>query len=116
LFAAQQACQLHSFAFTLHDRNGMIALHLNSEFFGAKQFEPVLGETWQASFRFDVPMLADGDYSISFGCSEGDEGVLMEKYDYDSAVTISREKSDVTDRQGGYVLVPAGAFEYRRHV
>lgn len=115
LFLALQPSQIHSFAFTLHDRNGMIALHLNSEFFGGVQFEPVVGETWQASFRFDVPMLANGDYSISFGCSEGNEGVLMEKYDYDSAVTISREKSNLTDRQGGYVLVPACAFEYRRH-
>lgn len=116
LFSARQPCSLHSFAFTLHDRNGMIAVHLNSEFFKGERIETEVGTPWLASFRFDVPMLADGDYSISFGCSEGAEGTLSEKYDYDSAVTIARDKSETTDRQGGYVIVPAGSFEYRRHV
>lgn len=115
LFRAMQPCQLHSFAFTLHDRSGMIALHLNSEFFGAGRFTPEPFTTYLADFRFDAPALAEGEYSISLGCSEGEEGVLMEKYDYDSAVCVSWEKSDVTDRQGGYVLVPAGAFEYKKH-
>ena len=32
MFRATEALQLHSFAFTLHDRNGLVA-HLNSEFF-----------------------------------------------------------------------------------
>lgn len=114
-FVARKPCELHSFAFTLHDRQGTIALHLNSEFFLASPFEPPIGEPWLASFRFDVPMLADGDYSISFGCSEGADGVLIEKYDYDSTVSITHDRADVTDRQGGYIIVPAGAFEYRRH-
>jgi ABC-type polysaccharide/polyol phosphate transport system ATPase subunit len=112
LFEARQACALHSFAFTLHDKNGMIALHLNSEFFGGRLREVASGERLCASFRFDIPMLADGEYAISLGCSEGEQGVLMEKYDYDSAVVIDRERSDVTSRQGGYVVVPVGSFEY----
>lgn len=115
-FVVCQPCQLHSFGFTLHDRNGMIAVHLNSIFFGTQAFEPPVGQTWQASFRFDVPMLADGDYSISFGCSEGIDDEMTEKYDYDSIITIAHDKSEVIDRQGGYVIVPAGTFEYRLHV
>ncbi|MEA3393335.1 MAG: ABC transporter ATP-binding protein [Pseudomonadota bacterium] len=115
VFRAAMPCVLHSFAFTLHDRNGMIALHLNSEFLGVGAFEPGPGTAYQAAFRFDAPNLAAGEYSISFGCSEGQEGVLMEKYDYDSAVQVSWEESVVTDRQGGYVIVPAGAFNYMKH-
>lgn len=115
LFRAQQPCELHSFAFTLHDRNGTIALHLNSEFFGATLFAPKVGTTYMATFRFDVPTLASAEYSVSYGCSEGVEGVLMEKYDYDTTVQVGWDKSDVTDRQGGYVIVPAGAFEYGKY-
>ncbi|WP_160326691.1 ABC transporter ATP-binding protein [Burkholderia sp. lig30] len=115
VFRALEPCVLHSFAFTLHDRNGMIALHLNSEFFGVGAFEPEPSGAYEAAFRFDAPQLAGGEYSISFGCSEGREGVLMEKYDYDSAVQVNWEKSDATDRQGGYVIVPAGSFNYKKH-
>lgn len=115
-FIARQFCDLHSFAFTLHDRHGMISVHLNSEFFGASRFEPSMDEPWLACFRFDVPMLANGDYSISFGCSEGRAGMLVEKYDHDSVITIGHVKSPVTDRQGGYVVVSSGFFEYRRCV
>lgn len=111
-FVAHAACTIHSFAFTLHDRNGMIAVHLNSEFFGTGPFAAEPGRVARASFRFDAPMLANGDYSISFGCSEGDDGVLMEKYDYDTTVTVTHDRSDVTERQGGYVIVPQGTFEY----
>jgi ABC-type polysaccharide/polyol phosphate transport system ATPase subunit len=116
LFRAQQPCELHSFAFTLHNRDGLIVLHLNSEFFGTRIFVPALDTVYSATFRFDAPMLSGGEYSISFGCSEGEAGVLMEKYDYDSAVQVNWEKSEVTDRQGGYVIVPVGVFEYSKHV
>lgn len=115
-FIGQQFCELHSFAFTLHDRQGMISVHLNSEFFGGGRLQLHHGESWLACFCFDVPMLADGDYSLSFGCSEGGEGVLIEKYDHDSVITIAHDKSPVTDRQGGYVIVGSGTFEYRRSV
>lgn len=113
LFRAARQCLLHSFAFTLHDRNGLIALHLNSEFFGTNLFEPNVGTLYQASFRFDVPLLQAGDYSISFGCSEGQEGVITEKYDYDSTVTIQWEQSPLIAHQSGYVIVPAGSFQYQ---
>jgi ABC-type polysaccharide/polyol phosphate transport system ATPase subunit len=116
LFRAQLPCQLHSFAFTLHNASGLIALHLNSVFFGAGMFQPTVDTLYSATFRFDTPMLAAGEYSISIGCSEGEAGVLMEKYDYDSAVRVNLEKSEVTDRQGGYVIVPVGVFEYGEHV
>lgn len=114
-FRPVTACIIHSFAFTLHDRNGMIALHLNSEFFGATTLDASDDETQVATFRFDVPPLGAGDYSISYGCSEGEEGTLMEKYDYDSAISIEWEKSEVTSRQGGYVLVPTGNFFYQKN-
>lgn len=113
-FATLQPCELHSFGFTLHDRHGMISVHLNSDFFGGSRFQPPVGEPWLACFRFDAPMLASGDYSISFGCSEGGTGVLIEKYDHDSVVTIEHARSPVTDRQGGYVVVGSGCFEYCR--
>lgn len=115
LFQALQPCQLHSFGFLLNDRNGMIAVHLNSEFFGARMFSPEPKTTYTATFRFDVPPLADGDYSITFGCSEGTEGVMMEKYDYDTVIQVSWAKSEATERQGGYVIVPDGAFEYLKN-
>ena len=112
-FCVKQTCELHSFGFTLHDRNGMIALHLNSEFFGGLIFEPVIEQTHLATFEFDAPMLADGEYSISLGCSEGCDGVMIEKYDYDSTIEIRNKESLITDRQGGYVVVPAGSFGYQ---
>lgn len=114
-FCVSESLQLHSFAFTLHDRNGLIAVHLNSEFFDVQLHAVEPGKRYEARFCFDVPMLAGGDYSISFGCSLGSEGVLIEKFDHDSVVQIDWEKSNVTDRQGGYVLVPAGSFTYHRH-
>ena len=91
----------------------MIALHLNSEFFGGLIFEPVIEQTYLAIFEFDAPMLADGEYSISLGCSEGSDGVLIEKYDYDSAIEIKNKESLITHRQGGYVVVPEGSFGYK---
>ena len=114
-FLALESVLLHSFAFTLHDRNGMIAVHLNSSFFSPQALDAISGKRYCARFRFDAPMLADGDYSISLGCSEGDDGVLTEKYDYDSPITVTNEKTLVTERQGGYVIVPTGFFEYEEH-
>lgn len=114
-FCASEVLQMHSFGFTLHDRNGLIAVHLNSEFFDVQLHAIEPGKHYEARFCFDVPMLTGGDYSISFGCSSGSEGVLIEKFDYDSVVQIDWEKSNLTDRQGGYVLVPAGSFTYHCH-
>ena len=115
-FRALRHTQLHSFGFTLHDCRGLIALHLNSEFFGMGSFESSPGVVYLACFRFDVPTLVGGDYSISFSCAEGERGEIIEKYDYDSAVKVAWPRSNVTDRQGGYVVVPVGAFEYKPHV
>jgi len=63
-----------------------------------------------ARFLFDVPPLADGEYSISLGCSD-QSGELIEKYDYDSTIQIAHPKSSATDRQGGYVVVSSAKFE-----
>jgi ABC-type polysaccharide/polyol phosphate transport system ATPase subunit len=105
-----QELNIHSFGFTLHDRNGMIALHLNSEFFGVTLFSAEAGRVLTTRFAFDAPTLADGEYSVSLACSEGSDGVVIEKYDYDSIVSISWPRSPTTDRQGGYVIVPSGSF------
>jgi ABC-type Na+ transport system ATPase subunit NatA len=113
VFKPRHACQLHSFGFTLHDRNGTIALHLNSEFFNTEQFDTAADVSYLASFRFDVPLLANGEYSISYGCSEGKDNVMIEKYDYDTSIQIAWEHTKVTERQGGYVIAPAGSFEYK---
>ena len=112
-FQALEQCLLHSFGFTLHHQNGLIALHLNSEFFGGKPFETKEGLSYEAIFSFDAPHLASGDYSISYGCSEGQKGILVEKYDYDSSVRIEWDKSEIVDSQGGYVIVPIGSFRYQ---
>jgi ABC-type polysaccharide/polyol phosphate transport system ATPase subunit len=111
-FLADTAIQ--SFGFTLHDRNGLIAVHLNSEFFGGSAIAGRVGQTITARFLFDVPPLADGDYSISLGCSEA-SGDLIEKYDYDSVVQIYNPRSPITDRQGGYSIVSDGKFELDRN-
>lgn len=102
--------EIHSFGVTLHDRNGLIALHLNSEFFGGEPVSGSAGQTMTAQFLFDVPPLANGDYSVSLGCSDR-SGKLMEKYDYDSAIEVCHFKSAATDRQGGYVVIPSARFE-----
>ena len=102
--------EIYSFGVTLHDRNGLIALHLNSEFFGGKPVSGSAGQTMTAQFLFDVPSLANGDYSVSLGCSDR-SGKLIEKYDYDSAVEVCHFKSAATDRQGGYVVIPSARFE-----
>lgn len=116
VFHVKRPIDIHSHAFTIHDRNGMIALHLNSEFFGESPFAAEPNVSYTATFRFDVPMLAAGDYSISLGCSEGQEGVLVEKYDYDSTLTIASRQTYTTDRQGGYVIVPEGDFGCKENV
>ncbi|WP_283809967.1 ABC transporter ATP-binding protein [Bradyrhizobium vignae] len=107
--------EIGSFAFTLHDRSGNIAVHLNSEFFDGKPVAGSGGQTMTARFVFDVPPLADGDYSISFGCSDR-SGSLVEKYDYDSTIEIHHPKSPATDRQGGYVVIPCAKFEVDNNV
>ena len=114
-FHVERAIDIHSFGFTIHDKHGMIAMHLNSEFFGQGEYRAEPGVSYVATFRFDVPMLAAGDYSISLGCSEGVDGVLIEKYDYDSIVTVAPRKSEITDRQGGYVIIPSGDFGFESH-
>ena len=116
LFRACRAMLLHSFAFVLHDRRGMVALHLNSEFFGMGTYEVGAGEVQLARFQFRVPPLAAGPYSVSLGCSEGEEGRLVEKYDYDCSITVSygRDALPVTARQGGYCIVREGCFRYER--
>lgn len=112
VFRVERPIDLHSFAFTIHDRHGMIALHLNSSFFGQGMFSAIPGIEYKCAFKFDAPMLASGDYSISLGCSEGVDGTLVEKYDYDTTVTIAPLGSEITERQGGYVIIPSGDFRY----
>jgi len=115
-FRTAEPIALHSFGFTLHDRHGMIAVHLNSGFFGQTATDAPAGREGVARFQFDVPMLASGDYSISFGCSVGnEEGELVEKYDHDSIFTIAVPADPITESQGGYIVVPAGTFEYADH-
>ena len=111
-FHVERPIDLHSFAFTIHDRHGMIAVHLNSEFFGQGTYPATPGVEYKCAFKFDVPMLASGDYSISLGCSEGIDGTLVEKYDYDTTVTIVPPRSEITERQGGYVIIPSGDFGF----
>jgi ABC-type polysaccharide/polyol phosphate transport system ATPase subunit len=107
--------EIYSFGVTLHDRNGMIAVHLNSEFFGGEPMVGSVGEEITARFLFAVPSLANGDYSISLGCSDR-AGRLMEKFDHDSTVQICQVKSPVTDRQGGYAVISSAKFSLERHV
>ena len=68
-----EALQLHSFAFTLHDRNGLVAVR-NSEFFDVQMLSIDPSKRYEARFCFEVPMLAGGEYSFSLGCSSGDDG------------------------------------------
>ncbi|WGD55356.1 ABC transporter ATP-binding protein [Bradyrhizobium sp. CB1650] len=109
-FSFLDATEIASFGVTLHDRSGNIAVHLNSEFFGGHSIAGAAGRAMRAKFLFDVPPLANGDYSISLGCSDI-SGNLLEKYDYDSTIGIYHQKSPATDRQGGYVIIPDARFE-----
>jgi len=109
-FCFLEGAEIGSFGFTWHDRSGNIAVHLNSEFFGGEAVCGTAGQVMTARFLFDVPPLADGDYSISFGCSTR-SGELIEKYDYDSTIQILHPRSPATDRQGGYVIISGAKFE-----
>jgi len=109
-FAFVEPAEIGSFGVTLHDRSGNIAVHLNSDFFGGQAIEGLPGQVMTVRFLFEVPPLANGDYSISLGCSDL-SGAVIEKYDYDSTTGISHPKSPVTDRQGGYVVVSDAKFE-----
>jgi hypothetical protein len=107
---------MHSFGVTIHNRQGMIAVHINSEFFNMKKYKFEPQSLNIAKFRFEIPFLASDDYSITLGCSEGNDGSLLEKYDYDSTIYINHKKSRITENQGGYVLIPHGDFEYVKNV
>ncbi len=109
-FCFLEGAEIGSFGFTWHDRSGNIAVHLNSEFVGGEAVCGTAGQVMTARFLFDVPPLADGDYSISFGCSTR-SGELIEKYDYDSTIQILHPRSPATDRQGGYVIISGAKFE-----
>jgi len=116
VFHVSNPIEIHSHGFTIHDQLGRIAVHLNSEFFGQSLNTGTPGRSYKATFKFDVPMLKAADYSISFGCLVEKEGRLVEKYDYDSVLTIKNIESESTDRQGGYVIVPLGEFEQGENV
>jgi len=115
VFEIIESTSIHSFGFTLNDRHGMIAVHLNSEFGPAGLFSGTKGQIMTARFRFDVPMLARGDYTVSIGCAEGDEGVMAEKYDFDTTIEINHSENPQIDHQGGYVIIPTFTFEYSHH-
>jgi ABC-type polysaccharide/polyol phosphate transport system ATPase subunit len=114
-FCFAEAAEVQSFGFTIHDKNGLIALHLNSGFFRSQVMDGCAGQVMTARFLFDVPPLADGEYSISIGCWEP-SGEIIEKYDYDSTIQFSHPKSSVTDRQAGYVVVSEAKFELDKDV
>src|ERR1700730_18578115 len=109
-FSFVESAEICSFGVTLHDRSGNIAVHLNSEFFGGKAIAGLAGQAMTVRFLFDVPPLANGDYSISLGCSNL-SGKVIEKYDYDSTIGIYHPSSPATDQQGGYVVVTGAKFE-----
>lgn len=116
VFKVKELLEIHSFGLTIHNRHGMIAIHINSEFFD-QEVEKFKAETLNiAKFKFEIPYMAADDYSITLGCSEGSDGNLLEKYDYDSTIYISHKKSLVTNNQGGYILIPQGDFEYIKNV
>jgi ABC-type polysaccharide/polyol phosphate transport system ATPase subunit len=114
-FRFREATEIKAFGLTIHDRNGLIALHLNSGFFGGGPVDGIAGQVMNARFLFDVPPLANGDYSFSFSCSDS-QGKFIEKYDYDSVIQISHPASSATDRQGGYVIISDAKFELDRDV
>ena len=108
-FSFVEACEISSFGFTWNDRNGMIAVHLNSNFFGGEAFAGSVGDKMTARMTFDVPFLASGDYSLSMGLSDH-SGELIEKYDFDSIMEITHPPTQATEKQGGYVIIPEGKF------
>jgi len=111
LLAVKEDFVFHSIGFTLHDEMGVIALHLNSNFFEGESFLAKKSLIYKLTFIFNAPPLKTGDYSISIGCSEGETGVLIELYNYDTCIHVEWGKSKVLDNQGGYVLVPEGRFQ-----
>ena len=115
-FKVNQFTNLHSFGVTIHNRQGMIAIHINSEFFNQQNQNFESSSINIAKFKFEIPYLAADDYSITLGCSEGSDGSLLEKYDYDSIIYINHNKNKITENQGGYVLIPTGDFEYVKNV
>lgn len=107
---------IHSIGFTIHNSQGLIALHLNSEFFNQGIYTALPNCKYIAKFKFDVPMLSAGEYSISIACFEGNDAVLAEKYDFDSTVLFDFPKSILTERQGGYIIIPKGDFRIEDNV
>ncbi|NDY83477.1 ABC transporter ATP-binding protein [Orrella sp. NBD-18] len=115
-FRTKEFIEMHSFGVTIHNRQGMIAIHINSEFFNQTKEKFESQSLNIAKFKFEIPFLASDDYSITLGCSEGNDGHLLEKYDYDSTIYINHKKNHITENQGGYVLIPQGDFEYVKNV
>lgn len=102
---------LTSIGITLHNKQGQIALHLNSSFFSDVELLNFDGLSI-ADFTFEVPNLSSGDYSISFGINgiKDYQDELLVKYDFDSSISINYDLDKTVNRQGGYAVVKKCEF------
>ena len=93
--------------FVIYNRQGLPALHTNSDICGAHIASLVKGMRVQAVFHFRLPGLAQGEYMFSIGVQTGLDMAHKIDYAYEFNVTRGDEKGT----QCGYAIIEEERFE-----
>jgi len=110
-FTADKKLSIGSIGFTLHAPSGLIATHLNSNFFNGKSIDLNENQTYIGRFCFPTPRLLSGEYSLSCAIFSCDNQQIIEKYDHVSIIHIQDKGSPSEIDQSGYIIVPDANFQ-----
>jgi len=90
----------------LTDKQGLVALHSNSEFCGEKIDVVDKGSTLVCCFDVQIPPLRNSEYIFAFGIKQYDQIIFK----VNETLPIQILHTNYNSRQGGYVIVENAKF------
>lgn len=91
------------FGFTLKDRLGTVILEANTDVYRMPVRPLAAGERRHVRFRFTLPSLRNGEFSLSVAVAEGDQTRHIQHHWVHDALTITIENSHPSRTLGGLV-------------
>ena len=91
------------FGFTLKDRLGTVILEANTDVYRMPVRPLAAGERRHVRFRFALPSLRNGEFSLSVAVAEGDQTRHIQHHWVHDALTITIENSHPSRTLGGLV-------------
>ncbi len=91
------------FGFTLKDRLGTVILEANTDVYRIPVHPLAAGERRHVRFRFALPSLRNGEFSLSVAVAEGDQTRHIQHHWVHDALTITIENSHPSRTLGGLV-------------